>query len=387
MNRLIKSSIFAVCLLAIASNAWAQIKTPPVSGDAYLQPEPKDFLVGVDSPTASVDKPISKHEKANETPNGISFESTQVIAIVAGEPIFLGDMLPEINATLERLLEGAPPEVKEREMKNGMAFIVPKFIPKYVDSKLLYRDAVEQLPDTANLEKILEQAAKDFDEKALPKILEKSKLNSPIEYDAQLRSRGSSLRKMRQDWAKEQLTGYFVNQSLKYDKEVTHEELLSYYNAHEEDYKVEAQVRWEELMIRFDQYSTRDEAHKAIVELGNRVVYGAKFEEVAKTSSHGLTSSKGGQYDWTKRGSLVDKKLEDTLFSIPLNELSEMIETNQGVHIVRVVERKQDGKVPFSEAQAKIKETIIEQNRNQAYETHINRLRKEIPYEVLWEKE
>jgi parvulin-like peptidyl-prolyl isomerase len=105
---------------------------------------------------------------------------------------------------------------------------------------------------------------------------------------------------------------------------------------------------------------------------------------VAKRSSQGLTASQGGGYDWTKRGSLVDKGLEDALFSIPLNELSDFIETKQGVHIVRVLERMEDGKIPFLEAQAGIKETLIEENRNQAFEEHLIRLRKEIPHEIIW---
>jgi parvulin-like peptidyl-prolyl isomerase len=160
--------------------------------------------------------------------------------------------------------------------------------------------------------------------------------------------------------------------------------LLQYYNKNLDDYRIESKVRWEELMVRFDQFPSKEEAYKALVAMGNEVVYGAKFAAVAERASHGFTSEKGGIHDWTTEGSLVDKKLEEALFTLPLNELSDLIETKIGAHIVRVIERQQEGVMSFGEAQAGIKEKLIQENRSKAFDARLNQLRREIPYEIVW---
>ncbi|MEZ6093331.1 MAG: peptidylprolyl isomerase [Pirellulaceae bacterium] len=374
----------AFYLFSSPVEALAQDPSTEATADAYFRPQENMFATTTPpKPAGDVESKVSTMTETRSA-LGEKFAPTQVIAIVGGEPIFLGDMMLEINQWFEQVMEGAPPEIKAREKEAALPMIIPRFIPKYIDSKLLYLDSVSSLPDGVTVDSILDQAGKDFDEKALDKILEKSGLHSPIEYDAQLRTMGSSLRKMRTSWSIEQFIGYFVNQKLKYDKDVTHDELLTYYNAHLAEYELEEKVRWEELMISFSSHSTKEEAYQELVEIGNEVVYGARLDAVAKRASDGLTAMSGGQYEWTTRGSLVAKNLEDLLFELPLNELSDIIETQQGVHIVRVIERQNAGRVSFRDAQSKIKEKLVEENRAKAFEAHLAKLRDEIPFEIVW---
>ena len=308
-----------------------------------------------------------------------AFQPGQVVALVGGEPIFVADMMLEINQILDKYMPGAPPAIRQREQGN----VVRALVNKYVDQRLMAVDTKRNLPDKVTWEGITQQAEKDFDKKALPLLMEKSGAKTPAEYDANLRVMGSSLRKMRQSWSEEQIIRYFVSQKVKTEPTVTRDEMLAEYEAHREEYHREARCRWEELMIRFDKCATREQAQSQIVELGNQVVYGAALAAVAEKGSHGFTAHRGGSYEWTTKGSLVNKSVEAAIFKLPLNELSEIIESDLGLHIVRVVEREEDRYVPFVEVQSEIKEKLINQKREASFQEHVAKLREVIPVEYL----
>jgi PPIC-type PPIASE domain len=375
--------------MSVLFSAFCQAQPLRPTNDPYvknlrqLSEPPQDKTVKTKLKTQDVDIATSavKKDGRDKKHEGEPFAAGEVVAIVGGQPILVGDMLLEINQLFEKHMPGANKEIRNREMPNA----VKALTQKYVDAKLLFIDTVRKLPESADVDKIMEEAAKEFDNSALPKIMEKAGAKSPNEYDAALRSKGSSLRQMRENWAREQLVSYFVMQNLKFEKDITHEQLLKYYQDHLADYHQPSRARWEELMVRFDKYPNRDAAFEALVKMGNEVVYGAKLEAVAKRASNGITAADGGQHDWVTKGSIAAENLDKAIFSLPLNELSEMIETKLGVHIIRVLEREMEHNRPFVDVQSEIKEKLVQENRSKAIEDYIAKLREEIPVEIIRE--
>ncbi len=315
---------------------------------------------------------------SDSQPAGEPFEPGFVLAIVGGEPIFVGDLMLEANQLIEQFAPDAPESVKAGQRRE----LIKRLLPKYIDQKRLLIDTKRGLPEGADFDKIVEQASKEFDEKALPEIMKQNGVTSTAELDAQLRARGSSLRKLRESWSIDQLVRYFLSQKLKIDTEISHQELLNYYNEHREDFEIKARARWQQVMVEFKNHRSRREAKRAIVEMGNQIVYGADMEAVAKKGSDGFRADEGGVHDWTTQGSLVLKELDQAIFSLPVGELSDIIETDRGYHIVRVLERSDAGSVPFTEAQVQIRKKLEEEKRLAALEEHLSKLREEIPVEV-----
>ena len=136
-------------------------------------------------------------------------------------------------------------------------------------------------------------------------------------------------------------------------------------------------------MVRFDRIGSHDGAQQSIVEIGNKIVYGASFSEIAKKHSHGFQADDGGLHDWTTQGSLVSKELDQAIFSLPLNVLSDVIETEKGLHIIRVVERENASVVQFRDAQIDIRKKLEQKKRAEAFEDQLAKLRSEIPVEVF----
>ena len=124
-----------------------------------------------------------------------------------------------------------------------------------------------------------------------------------------------------------------------------------------------------------------------VSELGNMVIGGAPLADVAQRHSHGTTAAEGGGRDWTAKGSLVSEELDQAIFRLPVGQLSQIIKTEAGFHIIRVLERTEAGRTPFVEAQVEIREKIRKQRTLQAQNDYINRLKRDIPiWTILDEK-
>ena len=309
----------------------------------------------------------------------VPFEAGKVVAIVGGEPIFVGDMIFEINQVLERFIAKAPEDVKERERQK----MIPQILPKFVESRLLYHGMLKKLPEGVDVEDVLTQAGSEFDTKAMPQLMEAAGVESVTEFDAYLRSLGSSLRNMRHSWARDQMTRFFLSQEISVNDGVTHQEMLKVYRENFDSYALIAKARWEQIMIRFDRSDSREAARSEIEKLSSQIVHGANLAALAKKSSHGFLASAGGQQDWTSKNALVLKEIDEAIFTLPTGALSSIIETKDGFHIVRVIERTEAGHTSFLEAQVDIKKEILAKKRKAAYDKHLAELREQIPVEYM----
>ena len=83
-------------------------------------------------------------------------------------------------------------------------------------------------------------------------------------------------------------------------------------------------------MANLDHFSSRQEAYRAF-EMGNEVLRGGDFATMAQARSHGPTASKGGQHDWTSKGSLVSKEIDAAIFSLTVGRMSQIIEDSKGL--------------------------------------------------------
>lgn len=377
-------------MLTAGGSLSAQTPAPGSTGDAYfrgssfpakVEPSPSDQAESTPRAAQSRQLVVGSAGMQSSLP-GKPFEPGEVVAMVGGEPLLVGDMLLEVNQILNQHLPNAPAEIKQRERRN----VIRAMAPKFVDAKLLYQDGISGLPDGVDLDSVLKQAEKEFDENALPKLMQRSGIDSVSGYDAHLRALGSSLRQFRTTWAREQLASHLIRQKLKINEDISHAQLLEYYRAHEADFFHPARARWEELMVRFDQFPDRSSAQAQIVELGNQVVYGASFPAVARESSQGFTAATGGNYDWTLAGSLANKEIEQAIFSLPVGVLSDVIETRVGFHIIRVVEREDAYTEAFRDAQPAIREKLLDARREEAFQKHLAEIRKKIPNEIVFQQ-
>lgn len=367
-----------------------QLSTAPPTGQTTLQQQQLDqgyrvadsstvfdSYQGTTVPGTAFDSSLLEGTTSYSNVVGESFEPSRVVAIVGGEPIFVGDMLFEVNQLIEKHMKGAPEEVKLQQRGN----LIKRLLPKYVDQKMLFLSTTSTLPEGANLEDVISQAEKTFNEQALPDMMKKIGMTSTAQFDGNLRAQGSSIRQMRRSWAKDQVGRYLLAEQVNVNEDVTHRELLDAYRDARDSYAHIAKCRWEKIELKFSKSGGRFPAKDKMDDIYQRLVHGGNFQAIAKKESHGFKASKGGQHDWTNRGSLVSKKVDEAIFTLPQGRLSEIIETKDSFLVVRVVERVNAYHTPFEETQGELKRKIVDERRDKEFKKYLQKIRKQIPVE------
>lgn len=352
-------------------------------------------LVTENSAAENPPAPGAADESRATPPDGSVLEPARIVGMVGDQPILAGEIQGNVNIIVSVQLKDMPPEEREKAAAQIETFrrqLFNQLLKAEINTKLGYIDFMRSIPPERHsdlqkkvrsaFERELEEvraklaAATTDEQKAelaqrnlilarLALLMQIRKLDNLGELDATLRQEGSSLEKQIRAYGEQKLQQMAVMKSIRTNVEVTHEQMLEYYREHQADFAFPAKARWEQLSVRFDKFPNEEAAMAAISQMGNDVYLGgAPLSAVAKRSSQEPNAESGGQHDWTRQGSLASKPLEEAIFSLPLNRLSQIIRDERGLHIVRVLERDDAGHTPFLDAQTEIKEKIRLQRRN-----------------------
>jgi len=102
-----------------------------------------------------------------------------------------------------------------------------------------------------------------------------------------------------------------------------------------------SRVRARHILISFDQNDPADRARalERAQELRQRIVDGASFSKLAKEySNDNFSANRGGDLNYQKKGSL-EQAVEDFVWTAPIGQVSEVVQTKFGFHIIRVEDR------------------------------------------------
>ena len=353
-------------LSSILPRPGGQLRT-----EAGTKPDAADSDAGVIQ--AGFEQPVSGGAPLGEE---VSLETAQVVARVGPEVVLESDLLtPKALDWLASVSPGLKPEqVRELRLK-----ICEQVIQQHIETLLVYVDACREIPED-KLPEIRKSVDKAFDEQVLPKMMQEAGAANSLEFEQSLRAKGQSLDRMRKTFFERGLAQEWVRKRVKTNEEVAHADMIAWYQNHLADYDFPAKARFETLTVKTGLKRSRQQAWDLIASMGNEVLAGRAFAEVAKARSEGPTASQGGAFDWTTKGSLASKTLDEAIFSLPVGQLSTILEDGDtALHIVRVVERSEAGRVPFIEAQVDIRQRLLDERRKAGSDEYFSRLRERTP--------
>ena len=313
-------------------------------------------------------------------PQAQSLEMAMVVARVGTEVVLEGDLLtPKAFEYLEQVGPSLPPE----DLRRLRLQICQQVLPQHVEMLLIYVDALREIPED-KIPEIRKNVDKAFDEQFLPKMMQEAGVANSLEYEQQLRAKGQSLDRMRKMFFERGLSQEWQRKNTHSNDEIAHADMIAYYQNHLADYDFPAKARFEALTVKIGAKRSRKQAWDLLASMGNEVLAGKPLADVARARSEGPTASQGGTFDWTNAGSLASKRLDEAVFSLPVGQLSAIIEdeaspnlADQGsLHIVRVIERTEAGRTPFLEAQVGIRETLVAERKRKATEDYLRKLRE-----------
>lgn len=151
---------------------------------------------------------------------------------------------------------------------------------------------------------------------------------------------------------------------------VTPAELKQYYDAHGDQFRIPEEVKVRHILIKTPAPGADGKLDPKGVEAArakaqdilNKLKAGANFVELAKKFSEDLGSApSGGELGWIGKGRTVPE-FEKAVFSLPLGQVSDLVQSSYGFHIIQVEDKHAARLKSLDEAKAEIEPIVAQQD-------------------------
>jgi peptidyl-prolyl cis-trans isomerase D len=167
---------------------------------------------------------------------------------------------------------------------------------------------------------------------------------------------------------------------------VTDAQVQAYYNAHLADYEVKDQVKARHILISVPEGADAktDAAAKAKAQgILDQLHHGADFAALAKANSDDPGSKdNGGELGFFQRGKMVPA-FENAAFALQPGQISGLVKTSFGYHIIQVEEKQTAHTKPLAEVQSTILPVLQQQEVGAAEQAYANQLTDQAKKEGL----
>lgn len=222
-----------------------------------------------------------------------------------------------------------------------------------------YRDKliIEQLMDEA----VAEQGISITDEEIKEKLTELAEKQTPKmtveDFLKNVEGSGISLKEYDVMLKRQLAWDKLISRQIEGKYEVTEEQALTYFNEHPNNFGVPELINVSHIVIcpvDDTDPNMKAEAKSRAQGLLEKLKQGADFEEMAMDYSEDASGINGGNLGYIAKGKM-EPAFEEVAFSLPTGELSDVVETSYGYHIIKVTDHKEQAPATFD----MVKEQLI----------------------------
>jgi peptidyl-prolyl cis-trans isomerase C len=283
---------------------------------------------------------------------------SNVAVTVNGEVVTEGDVDVKINAFMERMASQIPPGMADQYKKQMRQQVVDSMVlEKILDAQIKKAGIVVTDEDVNN---------------KLNEIVASQPGMTMESFKAMLATQGQSF-----DVIKGQ-----VKKTLGYEKligpvEVNDADAMAFYETNKEDFNKPEEVKASHILVKVDATATpeqRASAKAKITKLLAQVKEGGDFATLAKENSDCPSKDRGGDLGYFDRSTMV-KEFADAAFAMKVGQVSEVVETQFGYHIIKVTDHKDGGQVTFEKAKADIVKQLQDKKKSEIFKQLIDKLK------------
>jgi len=166
---------------------------------------------------------------------------------------------------------------------------------------------------------------------------------------------------------------------------ITDEESKAYYDKNPQMFKQPEQIKASHILIKVDakaDEAKKAEARKKIEEVQQKLKDGGDFAALAKEYSEGPSSAKGGDLGYFRRGQMV-KPFEEAALALKPNEVSDVVETRFGYHLIIVYDTKPEQTLAYADVKDKIIQRMKQEKIEKEAVQYVSKLKKDAKIEKL----
>lgn len=214
--------------------------------------------------------------------------------------------------------------------------------------------------------------------KRLDSIRIQNNLSSMEDLEKAVTSHGLNWEDFKDNLRKSILTQKVISQEVGSHVNISKEDVGKYYEEHKAEF-----VRPEQVALREIEVSTEGKKDSELPDLKKkaetalkRVKDGEDFGEIAKRFSDGSTAKQGGFLGVYKKGEL-SKELEDTVFKMKKNDLTDVLDTKQGYLVLQVLEHYDEGQQSLSKVESEIMDKMYSTRMEPKLRDYLKTLREQ----------
>ena len=253
--------------------------------------------------------------------------------------------------------------------------------------KEMEKQAVQQLISA----ELLYQAAQKLEVKDLDKQIEdkltqgKARFANEQDFAKAIKDLDMDEKDLREYTRRDLIISYFVEKTILPKVAVTEDDAKKFYDQNPDKFTRPETIKASHILLGVDQKATADEkktAREKAEKLRKELAAGADFATLAKGNSTCPSSQQGGDLGYFGKGQMVPA-FETAAYALKPGEISDVVETQFGYHIIKLTEKKGADKVEFKETRSRIEEYLKNQKIGPAVNEYLTEVRKSAKIEVL----
>ncbi len=270
----------------------------------------------------------------------------EIVAKVNQDVVTMTDLEKELRLlrlTLQEEIKD-PTQLEEafQRRKRGL-------LKSLIQNRLMLQKA-EELGLTANVDGEVNQA--------LEQMRQQMGIPSLEVLEQLLEQRGTNLREYRENLKEQMVTSWLIQQSVYSKITLLTPEIEEYYRSNPEQFTEPARVTLAEIVF-LSEGKTADQLRILAEEAHGRLESGIPFEEVAADYSDGPTAARGGSIGDFKEGSLAEQ-VESAISQLEPGQHTDVIETDYGLVIFKVLSREERQVKPMEEVGDQIRQRLYQ---------------------------
>jgi len=298
-------------------------------------------------------------------------EADNVAVTVNGVDITEDDVEALVQPELDKIAaKGAqlPPEFTEQYEKQVRQWALEKLI-----SEQLLEEKVKEARIIVTEEEVISRIREMLAAQQPPLSLE--------EYHERLAERGQSFDEHKNEFRKQLGYQKLMEPQWADNINVTEDDAREYYSENPKQFEVPEQVRASHILIKPDTSDPNIDPNEAKAgakakaqDLLKQIKEGADFAELAKANSGCPSGANGGNLGFFGRGQMV-APFEKAAFQLKPGQLSDIVETQYGYHIIKVTDRKDASVIPFEQTRDDIINGRIRKKQSEFIKKYIQSLK------------
>ncbi|HMA67794.1 MAG TPA: peptidylprolyl isomerase [Desulfosalsimonadaceae bacterium] len=289
------------------------------------------------------------------------------IAVVNGTKI-PRDRLDQQLTMLKKRFASRGQKLDEKKM----ADIKDSIVQNMVEKELLYQKSRE-----LGIKVDKEQVQKRLDGF-------KNRFKNESQYQQRLASMGYTEDQLLHEIEQSMVIKQLIDQEIASKVEITDEDLQSYYDDNTKEFESPKQVKARHILVETDKEADEKEkqaARKKIEKIQKRLEKGEKFSKLAKEESDCQSSKKGGELGFFSKGQMVPP-FEKAAFSTEPGNVSDIVETRFGYHLIKVEDKKPASKKSFDEVKGNIQKQLRQKKIQKRLPEYVETLKKKADIEI-----